>query len=112
MWYWMSSSDALSGSTSRIFCTCSFAVSMLAGILRRRRPRVGKCCRQSSPLYMSMRGTVRRARAAIAVDLRAFGWDRALVATLRHSTLPWFDAFAPEISLDATPVADGGDLGA
>src|SRR5438270_3554563 len=61
---------------------------------------------------MSMRGTVRRARAAIAVDLRAFGWDRALVATLRHSTLPWFDGFAAESSLDATPMADAGELGA
>jgi DNA-binding NtrC family response regulator/tetratricopeptide (TPR) repeat protein len=61
---------------------------------------------------MSMRGTVRRARPAVAVDLRAFGWERALIATLRHSTLPWFDGFAPEISLDATPIADGGELGA
>ena len=59
-----------------------------------------------------MRGTVRRARAAIAVDLRVFGWDRALVATLRHSTLPWFDGFAPAISLDATPIAGAGELGA
>jgi DNA-binding NtrC family response regulator len=59
-----------------------------------------------------MRGTVRRARSAIAVDLRAFGWDRALIATLRHSTLPWFDGFATEISLDATPIADAGELGA
>jgi len=59
-----------------------------------------------------MRGTVRRARPAIAVDLRAFGWDRALVATLRHSTLPWFDGFATDISLDATPIADAGELGA
>src|SRR3954454_7554586 len=61
---------------------------------------------------MSMRGTVRRARSAIAVDLRAFGWDRALIATLRHSTLPWFDGFAAEISLNATPIADAGELGA
>src|SRR3954470_767267 len=61
---------------------------------------------------MSMRGTVRRARSAIAVDLRAFGWDRTLIATLRHSTLPWFDGFAPEISLDATPIGDAGELGA
>jgi len=59
-----------------------------------------------------MRGTVRRARSAIAVDLRVFGWDRALIATLRHSTLPWFDGFAAEISLDATPVAEAGELGA
>jgi DNA-binding NtrC family response regulator/tetratricopeptide (TPR) repeat protein len=59
-----------------------------------------------------MRGTARRARSAIAVDLRAFGWDRALIATLRHSTLPWFDGFAADISLDATPIADAGELGA
>ena len=59
-----------------------------------------------------MRGTVRRARPAIAVDLRAFGWERALVATLRHSTLPWFDGFTADISLDATPIADAGELGA
>src|SRR3954471_7173750 len=61
---------------------------------------------------MSMRGTVRRARSAIAIDLRVFGWDRALVASLRHSTLPWFDGFAAEISLDATPIAEAGELGA
>jgi len=59
-----------------------------------------------------MRGTVRRTRSAIAVDLGAFGWDRALIATLRHSTLPWFDGFAAEIALDATPIADAGELGA
>ncbi|HEV7572645.1 MAG TPA: sigma 54-interacting transcriptional regulator [Thermoanaerobaculia bacterium] len=59
-----------------------------------------------------MRGTVRRARPAVAVDLRAFGWDRALIATLRHSTLPWFDGFAADISLDATPIAEAGELGA
>jgi len=61
---------------------------------------------------MSMRGTVRRARSAIAVDLRAFGWDRALIATLRHSTLPWIDGFAPEISIDASALAEAGELGA
>ena len=71
-------------------------------------PRVGKCCRRSSPLYMSMRGTVRRARSAIAVDLRLFGWDRSLIATLGHSTLPWFDGFATGVSLDATPMAEAG----
>jgi DNA-binding NtrC family response regulator len=61
---------------------------------------------------MPMRGTVRRARSAIAVDLRAFGWDRATIATLRHSTLPWIDGFAPSISLEATPLAEAGELGA
>src|SRR3954451_17935464 len=61
---------------------------------------------------MSMRGTARRARSAITGDLRAFGWDRALIATLRHSTLPWFDGLAAEVSLDATPIAAAGELGA
>jgi DNA-binding NtrC family response regulator len=59
-----------------------------------------------------MRGTVRRVRSAIAVDLRAFGWERSLIAVLRHSMLPWFDGFATEISLAATPIADAGELGA
>jgi two-component system response regulator AtoC len=61
---------------------------------------------------MSMRGTLRRVRSALAVDLRLFGWDRAFIATLRHSTLPWIDGFAPEISIDATPLAEAGDPGA
>src|SRR3954466_2157107 len=61
---------------------------------------------------MSMRGTVRRARSAIAVDLRVFGWDRTFIATLRHSTLPWTDGFAAEISIDASPLAEAGEMGA
>src|SRR3954454_3048470 len=61
---------------------------------------------------MSMRGTVRRARSAIAVDLRVFGWDRTFIATLRHSTLPWIDGFAAEISIDASPLAEAGEMGA
>jgi transcriptional regulator with GAF, ATPase, and Fis domain len=60
---------------------------------------------------MSMRGTVRRARSAIAIDLREFGWDRALIATLRHSTLPWLDECLPVISLDAIPLAEGAEFG-
>ena len=98
----------------QVYAAHSRIVSQLfyAEARRKDRVRVGKCCRRSSPLYMSMRGTVRRARPAVAIDLRAFGWDRALIATLRHSTLPWFDGFAAEISLDATPVADAGELGA
>ncbi len=58
-----------------------------------------------------MRGTARRARSAIAIDLREFGWDRALIATLRHSTLPWLDGCVPVVSLDATPIADAGEFG-
>ncbi|MEK6374655.1 MAG: sigma 54-interacting transcriptional regulator [Acidobacteriota bacterium] len=59
-----------------------------------------------------MRGASRRARPQASVDLRQFGWNRALVATLRHPTLPWHDGFAPSITLDAAPLADCHDLGA
>ena len=59
-----------------------------------------------------MRGTARRARPQTTVDLRRFGWDRALIATLRHPTLAWFDGVAPTIELDATPMAAAGELGA
>jgi DNA-binding NtrC family response regulator/tetratricopeptide (TPR) repeat protein len=62
-------------------------------------------------MYMSMRGTARRARSAIAIDLQEFGWERALIATMRHSTLPWLDSCEPVISLDATPLAEVAELG-
>jgi len=52
---------------------------------------------------MSMRGNARR---AIAVDVAAFGWDRAIVSLLRHSTLPWRE------QLEAAPLATLKDLGA
>jgi DNA-binding NtrC family response regulator len=55
---------------------------------------------------MSMRGQPRRARARLTLDLRAFGWDRATVATLRHSTLPWQE------DVDAAPLTGCADLGA
>ncbi len=57
---------------------------------------------------MTMRGSARR---AIAVDVRKFGWDRAAFAALRHSTLPWHDQRAPEITLDAAPLTALKDLG-
>jgi DNA-binding NtrC family response regulator len=50
---------------------------------------------------MTMRGSARR---AIVLDVRQFGWDRAAVSALRHSTLPWHDRFAAEIQIDATPL--------
>jgi len=59
-----------------------------------------------------MRGTARRARPPITIDLGSFGWDRALIATLRHSTLPWLDDGARTITFEATAVADVGELGA
>src|SRR5229473_2755703 len=61
---------------------------------------------------MPMRGSARRAQPSIAIDLGVFGWDRALIATLRHSTLPWIDSCAPSISLEAVPLAEAGELGA
>jgi DNA-binding NtrC family response regulator/tetratricopeptide (TPR) repeat protein len=61
---------------------------------------------------MTMRGSARGARPAIEIDLRLFGWDRAVIATLRHSTLPWIDGVAPSISLEAVPISDAGELGA
>ena len=57
---------------------------------------------------MALRGTTRR---AIRVDLLKFGWERSAVVTLRHSTLPWHEEFAPEIGLDATPLSALKDLG-
>ncbi|HSP35530.1 MAG TPA: hypothetical protein VLU46_14560, partial [Thermoanaerobaculia bacterium] len=38
-------------------------------------------------MEMAMRGSGPRARFPITIDVRAFGWDRAIVATLRHSTV-------------------------
>ena len=51
---------------------------------------------------MSMRGSTRR---AIVVDLPNFGWDRAIVSVLRHSTLPWHE------HVDATPLTALKDFG-
>ncbi len=52
---------------------------------------------------MSMRGSARR---AIVVDIAKFGWDRAIVSVLRHSTLPWQEGIACE------PLTSLKDLGA
>ncbi|MGZ8867422.1 MAG: hypothetical protein ACXW2P_03685, partial [Thermoanaerobaculia bacterium] len=41
----------------------------------------------------------------------SFGWGAATIATLRHCSLPWYDASGPPISLRATPLADAGELG-
>jgi DNA-binding NtrC family response regulator len=60
---------------------------------------------------MAMRGTVRRARSPITIAVRTFGWDRAVVATLRHSTLPWFETFGSELMIDATPIGALNGLG-
>ncbi|MGZ5442023.1 MAG: sigma 54-interacting transcriptional regulator [Thermoanaerobaculia bacterium] len=54
---------------------------------------------------MSMRGSGGRGRGA-SVPARSFGWDHAVVATLRHSTLPWNEP------LTATPLVEVRQLGA
>jgi DNA-binding NtrC family response regulator/tetratricopeptide (TPR) repeat protein len=59
---------------------------------------------------MGMR-RVARGRAALEVSLRTFGWERAAVAALRHSTMPWMEGFAPEIALAAVPLQALRDLG-
>jgi DNA-binding NtrC family response regulator len=52
---------------------------------------------------MSMRGAARRRSESQEVSLRAFQWDRALLATLRHSTIP-----RHQESIAGTPLAEGG----
>ena len=52
---------------------------------------------------MKMRGGGRRESC---LDARAFGWDAALVATLRHASLPWTEP------LPLTPLADSSKAGA
>ncbi|HEX8254284.1 MAG TPA: sigma 54-interacting transcriptional regulator, partial [Thermoanaerobaculia bacterium] len=54
---------------------------------------------------MTMRGSSRRSRDASLIAARAFGWDRALLATLRHSSVPFGE------SLALTPLAEVRDLG-
>jgi DNA-binding NtrC family response regulator len=54
---------------------------------------------------MNMRGSSRRRREASLVSPGAFGWDRALLATLRHSSLSFDEA------VTATPLAAIRELG-
>jgi DNA-binding NtrC family response regulator len=55
---------------------------------------------------MTMRGVSRTVREASLADPRAFGWDRGLLATLRHVSLPFGDP------LIATPLAELREVGA
>ncbi len=54
---------------------------------------------------MTMRGGSRRRSDALVVDVRAFAWDRALTATLRHCSLPFGEA------VPATPLAELREIG-
>ncbi len=53
---------------------------------------------------MAMRGRGSRARSPVTIDVRTFGWERAVVAVLRHPTL----AFEP---IEATPLTAVHELG-
>ena len=64
-----------------------------------------------SSVDMTMRGAVKRRRELLRVDARAFAWDSFAVATMRHSTLPWGDAFAIVHEIAATPLANLAPLG-
>jgi len=61
---------------------------------------------------MKMRGGPHRNSEGLEVSLRDFAWTRAQLAMLRHSTLPWSDAFALNVSTRATPLAAVSQLGA
>ncbi len=54
---------------------------------------------------MNMRGAARRGRDVTAVTPRAFAWDRAVLATLHHATLPWDE------SLALTPLVEVAECG-
>jgi DNA-binding NtrC family response regulator/tetratricopeptide (TPR) repeat protein len=58
-----------------------------------------------------MRGGPRRLRETLHVSLTAFAWGRPLLATLRHSSLPWHEQFATELELRARPLTERTDLG-
>jgi DNA-binding NtrC family response regulator len=48
----------------------------------------------------------------VEVSFRDFAWPRSLIATLRHSTLPWSESFTSNLTLRATPLSSAAQLGA
>ncbi|HUP49131.1 MAG TPA: sigma 54-interacting transcriptional regulator [Thermoanaerobaculia bacterium] len=59
-----------------------------------------------------MRGASRRTGEVLLVSpAESFGWGVAAIATLRHCSLPWYDAAGPPVSLPATPLSAARDLG-
>ncbi|HET7705215.1 MAG TPA: hypothetical protein VFM36_03950, partial [Thermoanaerobaculia bacterium] len=59
-----------------------------------------------------MRGASRRTGELLLVSPGdSFAWGAATIATLRHCSLPWYDASGPPISLRATPLGEAGELG-
>jgi len=51
-----------------------------------------------------MRRSTSSGSPALQLSLRSFGWDPAQIAVLSHSTLPWRDAFEPELTIDGVPL--------
>ncbi|HVT02975.1 MAG TPA: sigma 54-interacting transcriptional regulator [Thermoanaerobaculia bacterium] len=51
-----------------------------------------------------MRRSMSPGSSATTLSLRSFGWDPAQIAVLSHSTLPWRDAFGPELAIDGVPL--------
>ncbi|HVT45908.1 MAG TPA: sigma 54-interacting transcriptional regulator [Thermoanaerobaculia bacterium] len=60
---------------------------------------------------MAMRRGNARKRSLARVALAEFGWEPAVIAALRHSTLPWTDEQQTEIELEATPLESAGSIG-
>ena len=61
---------------------------------------------------MSMRRASRKSGEVLLVSPQeSFGWGTATIATLRHCSLPWYDAAGPPVSIAATPLATAKDLG-
>lgn len=48
----------------------------------------------------------KRADARIVVSIKGFGWDLARLVALHHSTLPWYEEFAPEVTLRGVPLSE------
>ena len=59
-----------------------------------------------------MRGASRKSGEVLLVSPQdSFRWGTATIATLRHCSLPWYDAAGPPVSIAATPLASTKDLG-
>jgi len=56
-------------------------------------------------------GRPRRPRSVLSFSPSSFGWDSATIATLRHSTLPWFDGKTRGNDLHGVPLTGGISLG-
>ena len=59
-----------------------------------------------------MRGASRRTSELLLVSpVDSFAWSPSLIATLRHCSLPWYDAAGPPISIAATPITTLSEVG-